>query len=57
MTIAQQTKDAIMRWRVNNLDKYREYQRHKQKEYYDPIIRTKKYLWKKESKIFMNILL
>lgn len=54
-------KISIMKWRENNLDKYRETQRIYQGEYYkihgyNKEHKQRYYEWKKISKIYLNVL-
>ena len=60
----EKTKESIMLWRANNLDKYREQQRLYQRNYYKnnyekvrKVQKQKTYIIKKEMKRFLNILL
>tara|TARA_R110000796_G_scaffold55005_2_gene128453 strand:+ start:573 stop:779 length:207 start_codon:yes stop_codon:yes gene_type:complete len=60
----EKTKESIMLWRANNLDKYREQQRLYQRNYYKnnyekvrKVQKQKTYILKKELRRFLNILL
>ena len=63
MTYNENIKKSIMKWREKNIDKNRAYIRIKTREYregnnaHTNMLELKRYYWRKEAKIFRNILI
>jgi hypothetical protein len=63
MAYNEKARLSIMRWRANNVDKYREmqklYQRERYRDDYEStrkVQKQKMYMWKKQTQIMLNML-